>query len=245
MPYGLIGQPPWPARYPFSDAAPLVTRDGLAFAPGWAVDAKVHARGFTGAPSLTSVTVTAAGAVLAFGDAATPSLAVCGPVVAGAAPPRVLPLTAPDGALAGVLVVSPDIAALAGWPPGAHVFDPGSAELVPSAVVPRPEIGVTRVGAGADGFVTGDVWLVGGAGTTWSVGTGGAIVFNAVGDPLAPQAACPGTFVAPVPLRSINGVPPASDGSFLIAPVAGPAGTALRIVSRGPSTLAIGLAGAR
>jgi hypothetical protein len=74
----------------------------------------------------------------------------------------------------------------------------------------------------------------------------GAIRVDVVGDPLFARRLCrgEGTFATPNFVRTINGMPPAPDGSFQLAVASvGAADTVLRITPEPPDTLRVGLVG--
>jgi hypothetical protein len=232
------------SRYPFADGASLTSRGGLALTPDTFLDASVYPIG-GGARAYLSVLGVAPGLVTIWiGDPALArrASAAFDPLD----PPDRLALTDAAGRPAGLLLADPVLlAATQAWPAGEHVFDPAATEFAASCTIPTPGTGLQGL-ATADGQVlAGDVWLIGEDGVVVRE-EDGAIRIDVVGDPLFARRLCQGegTFATPNFVRTINGMPPAPDGSFqLTVASVGAADTVLRITPEPPDTLRIGLVG--
>lgn len=113
------------------------------------------------------------------------------------------------GRSAGILVGSVDSLSLfQSWPAGTYPFDPTGCPFSLDTIIPMPEDGVRGLIDDSDLFLAGDVWLVGENGVVLRE-EDGFIRVDAVGDPLFVRKRCEatGNYVTPRFLSSINGIP--------------------------------------
>lgn len=203
------------SRYPFADTATLTSDDGTqqieldAF-----IDASFYPIGCRGRLHLSKVAVTARAVTLSFSDSRAAIL--CSTTFDPLDPPEVLQVTDLLARPAGVILADTlQLAAFGAWPLGMHTFRLGAAELVASAVVPTPEIGLRGILTEEGELLTGDIWFVGDNGIVVREDAG-YIRIDVVGDPLFARKLCfpIDLFVPPLFIQTINGCPPDALGNF-------------------------------
>jgi hypothetical protein len=233
--------------YPFSDSASLQTRDGLLVEIGTFLDASVYLAGSQARLGITSIATAADGqAEIALGDAGDARRATS--LVDLSAGDEVLLIRDSNDRPAGQFVVDPGlIASWRSWPLGTHTFLAGAAELVASCVIPLPEIGVRALADVAGQIHTGHAWIVGEQGVVvLPANNGSGIEVHVVGDPLFVRRLCDPAGAQRLDvkvLKTINGIGPQPDGSFLVVSSDRTPDTILRIVPTPPSTLTISAVG--
>lgn len=232
MPEAII-HPQWrdeqaPSRYPFSDAATLVTTGGIAMGVDTFLDARLYPIGGNTRLALYTVIVESGRVTLYIGTAANNDL--CFTYFDPVEPPDLLRLEDVWGRSAGVLVSEAlRLARFQSWEVGTHTFDPDAAEFAASVCIPTPEVGVRGMITEDGDILTGDVWVVGENGIVVredlddiEEGTR-TIRVDIVGDPLFKRALCGDKvsgivplFVTPRFLKTINNVPPDEYGNYTI-----------------------------
>jgi hypothetical protein len=208
------------SKYPFGDAATLVSTDGLGIGADTFIDATLYPIGAEANLYITSIVVEARNITINIGNNSQLELAK-----ASFDPfdtPDLLQVTDAFGRAAGILVSTAlRLSRFQGWSVGTHTFAEGASEFAASVVIPTPETGVR-------GFITPGGGLV--AGETWIVGDNGVVVreedgnirIDIVGDPLFRRKICAPAelFNTPVFIKTINGCEPDEYGNFSI-PVGG------------------------
>lgn len=205
-------------KYPFTERATMVNRDGVGIPDGVFLDAALYPAGGTRNFYLSRLAVSAREATVTIGDAGNPVLAIG--TFTPAAPPSELLLTDPSGRPAGVLVSEPQrLVTLAAV--RSAVFQPQQTEFCPSVCFPRPVAGVAGFALDDGTIISGEVWLVGGAGVAILNGTSenvtigpacgelseeaGVVAVHVVGDPLFRRRLCGNEeFIAPRFVRQIR-----------------------------------------
>jgi hypothetical protein len=210
------------SKYPFADTASLQTADGALSLPrNGIIDAAIYAINSSNRAFLSRVIVRSGAVTIVIGDEDNIDVARA----------TYNPLSAPEngtlylqdgyGRPAGILLVTDFLMALlGGWPAQEHVFNPEDTEFVSSVVMPAREDCVRAIQS-EDGinFLTGDVWLVGGAGVVVRQESEEVIRIDINGEPLFKRLLCadadapyaPGPF-----LQTINGCGPDEYGNFNI-----------------------------
>jgi hypothetical protein len=215
------------SRYPFSDAATLVTTDGgLTLAKNIFIDATFYPIGGGSAAHLESVTVEV--------NKVTVRVATTTPAVTITAeydPLQINPQTTNPadtilsffddfGRPAGVIVFNPErVAEIYQWGFGTYLFGPTSAPFAATVCIPAQEPGVRGLLINGTDFVTGDVTLLGSAGVVLSVAEENVIRVDVTGVPLFNRLVCAdaGTDKPPQKfITTINNCPPDEFGNFII-----------------------------
>jgi hypothetical protein len=190
-------------RYPFTDGATLTTTGGKVLPADVFVDASFYVPGAGAGLFLSRVDVTHEAVTLTVGDPSERALATGTFPLADV--PDAVAFADAAGRAAGLLVSEQGRPAVLGsWGVGTHEFRPGATPFVPAVCVPTPAAGLAGVRLPTGEVLTGDVWLVGGAGvvlTPVDVGTAGGVRagvrVDVVGDPLFRRRLCsPGALFA-------------------------------------------------
>lgn len=210
------------SKYPFADTATLRTADeGFELPRDGIIDAAIYAINSGARAYLSRVIVGGNNVTLVIGDESNINIAQV----------TYSPLSAPEnghlylqdvyGRPAGILIMTEQcLALLGGWPVKEHVFSLNDAEFVSSLVIPANESCVRAIQS-EDGlnFLTGDVWLIGGAGVVVRQESEEVIRIDINGEPLFKRLLCEGGDepYAPGPfLQTINGCGPDEYGNFNI-----------------------------
>lgn len=205
------------SNYPFTDRSTRLSDGGIELPRGLIVDAALHPIGFSGVLSLTSVVVTPESTTVWFGTEDDTDIASAEIRTASASDQLAVldTLGRPAGLLVGE---SGSLAGFTAFPLGTHVFSDGAAELVPSVVLPSPEVGVRGLRLADGQVLTGPVWLVGEDGIVIREVSPGVIRIDAVGDPLFVRKLCEpaGAFASSRFVRTINDCPPDEFGNVQI-----------------------------
>ena len=209
------------SRYPFTDASTLVSTTGVFIDKDFFLDAVVYVLNGSAPLYLAAVTFE--------GQAITVSITDSGgtTIITGQINPyetnTSIPLYDLNGRSAGVLVSDEDrLKRFQSWPAGTQSFGT-NAEFVASVIVPFPEKHLSGFILPDGSIVSGDVWFFGENGVLIRQDDDGSIRFDLVGDPLFKRSLCDITvngtqgFVTPNFLKTINGIPPDSNGNFLIS----------------------------
>lgn len=201
-------------RYPFSDLATMISRQGMlidpeafldaSLFPQTAIDGNLFISEIISAPPLMTIRIgTEEDTRLLYGE--FQPLNNTGTI-------RIY--DSYDRA-AGLLVGNTDSLSLfQAWPTGTYTFEPTACPFAVTTIIPMPEDGVRGFLDEDGGFLAHDVWLVGENGIVLRE-DGGAIRVDAVGDPLFIRKKCEdtGTFTTPRFLSTINGIP-SDNGSW-------------------------------
>lgn len=202
------------ANYPFADVASLTTTDGLSLPQRLVLDASIFPAGLVVGARVASITVADIGTTITIGDSVSSNRATG--FFAVNTTPSILKLIDSYSRAAGVLVLDPlQVAAIAGWPLGTHVFQIGSANFVGTCCIAPPAPAVEALTADGNGFLTNEVWIVGKNGVVVRE-VNGEVRVDVVGSPLFVRQLCQpvGQFVTPRFVRTINGQIPDIHGNF-------------------------------
>lgn len=209
------------SRYPFVDSATLTASDGrLAIANDTFLDASIYPIGGSSQIYLSLVSVSSSKIKLAIGDDKLKQRAWSefDPLDDNITELRFVDEYGRD---AGVMVTDPDrIRVFSSWPAGNHTFERAATELVPTCVIPTPEVGVRGLLTEKGELLTGDVWLVGDNGVVVREDNG-QIRIDIVGDPLFVRRNCVplSLFSPPRFVQTINGCGPDPYGNFQLNPL--------------------------
>lgn len=190
------------SNYPFEDGLPLVNNDGLPVPPGLLLDAVIYAP-FTGdRPRLSKIIIANDTAELVIGDSVDD--AVCAGSLDLAQPPDAVVLRDAWGRDCGLLISSAlRLASLQALPVGEHAFESHQTAFVTSVSHLTPPNCVQELVLPSGERLTGEVWLVGGAGVILEVANN-TVRVNCVGDPLFRKSQCnPETYSTPRFLRQV------------------------------------------
>jgi hypothetical protein len=105
------------------------------------------------------------------------------------------------------------------WGFGTYTFTRAGTEIAATAFIPALEPGVRALTIGDQGFITGDVWLVGDKGVVLSVEDETTVRVDTVGVPLFNRAACDDAGKnkpSPRFVSTINGCPADEFGNFTL-----------------------------
>lgn len=206
-----------PTNYPFSDGALLTNRSGDVIDPASFLDASLYPIGGGPRLRLANVNVTADTVTLTVGDEANAARASGSFSVVD--PPAAVPLRDALGRPAGLLVSEPSrLAAFGAWALGDHAFTADQAEFVAACCIPTPEPGVRGVLLDDGTLLTGEVWVVGGAGVVLRTGSAAEVSgpgvtttttqirIDVVGDPLYRRQLClpDGLFTTPRVIKTVR-----------------------------------------
>ena len=207
------------SRYPFADTATLADKTGnVKISRTAIVDIVIYAIGGATGVYLSQIGVTKdiGKITIANGDGttiATGEYSILSPPISGT-----IPLFDSRARPAGLIILTRRAFVLfSGWGEGTRTFTRAATEFVSSVVIPTPENCVRAISNGADGFFTGDVWLVGGNGVTVREVTSAVIRIDILGEPLFKRVLCDGPttpFNPPVQLKTINNQKPDEYGNF-------------------------------
>jgi len=230
------------SKYPFADGAALANSDNDVIPKGLLLDAHIYPSGGGVRQFLSRITTSPTEVVMAISDAS-------GELASGSyspsSPPDSIALTDVYGRPAGILVGGQaQLAVLAAWAPGDHLFTVDQAELTATAVVPVPDVGVRGVVLESGEIFTGDVWLVGEDGVVVTK-RDQHIRVDVVGDPYAKKKYC-GENNAYSPqwfLQSINGIHADPYGDFKFLPGSEAASDTILRVEKSAHGLVLSLAG--
>lgn len=193
------------SNFPFEDRATLLSNEGDLLLSGLLLDAVLYPAGGQSQLYLSSVTLTSSLCTLTVGDDDNAELCT------GSFSLQELPdsvwLVDSLGRDSGLLVSEPlRLANFQAWSIGTHTFEPDATPFVAAVVQPVPWQAVTGVLLPDGTLLTGEVWLVGGAGIILSQRshsepsgeTVSVVRADAVGDPLFRRSRCsPGAFQTP------------------------------------------------
>lgn len=209
------------SRYPFVDSATLVASGSkLAIANDTFLDASIYAVGVANQVYVSSVVVDNNSITIYIGDDKLKQRAwsTFDPLDDNITELRFVDTYGRD---AGVMVTDPDrIRVFSSWPVGTHVFERAATELVPTCVLPTPEVGVRGLLTEKGELLVGDVWLVGDNGVIVREDDG-QIRIDIVGDPLFVRRNCVplSLFAPPRFVQTINGCGPDPYGNFQLNPL--------------------------
>lgn len=202
------------SKYPFSDNATLT--NGVDTIPrSLFADARLFVVGGGSRQFLSQISVGIDSATISISDESEAVIATG--ELEFTAIGETIALTDPFGRPAGVLVSTVEqLATLASWAVGDHVFDLEHTEFTATVVAPQPQIGVRGFIAQGKLFA-GDVYLVGEQGVFLTL-DGEFIRVDIVGDPRARQRFCEQLFSFEQPwfVRTINGHSSDKFGDFKI-----------------------------
>lgn len=204
-------------RYPFADNATLVNTGGLTIDQDLFDDARLYPVGGQAGMFLRRVEVTVLGLFFHIADPVSGELASGGYLFANPVPDNVA-LTDKYGRPSGILVSdAARLQAAAGiYPLGDTIFEQAQTEFAPTVAVPIPNTRLRGIVLDDGGFLSGDLYLVGGRGIVLTE-ENGSIRVDVIGDPYALLRACQAEGF-PVPafcgLKTINGIAPDSNGDF-------------------------------
>lgn len=217
--------------YPFSEAATLVADSGVAVPPGLFLDAALHPVGGGAGLYMPSVVVGHGSVTVYVGNESAKTL--CSGTFDLVRPPDSFALADSLGRPAGLVVSeSARLAAFQSWGVGTHSFTRAASEFAATVCFPTPEVTVRGVLLDDGSLLTGDVWLVGGAGVvlreeaptlpgSYGVPAGPVrcVRVDVVGDPLFRRRACDdaGLFTTPRFVKAVRFVGPNGE-DFTAAP---------------------------
>lgn len=245
-------------KFPFADYATLTSRDGIVLAEDTFLDAHLYPIGGGAGLYITRVDVFSSTVRIYVGNIDNPTL--CYGEFDPLDPPELLRLTDAYGRAAGVLVSPPlGLSIAQSWTQGTHLFDRVATEFVATVCCPQPAVGVRGFLTADNELLTGDVWIVGENGVVVredpEVFVPGDIVLriDIVGDPLFKRALCDGDantpagpvplFASPPVLKTINNIPPTTEGGCVITVgTAAAADPTIRITTT-PTGLIVALVG--
>lgn len=219
------------SKYPFADAATLISRDGSAIDKAIFLDASIYPIGGDVGMHLTSIIVGDDAVTLYIGTLA--DLQLCSGTFDPLAPPTAIKLEDEWGRAAGVLIANELLLAeFQTWELGTYEFEPGATEFAASVCIPVPEIGVRGLITENGDLFTGDVWITGEYGVVVredfdeSVDGKRVIRIDVVGEPLYRRILCEGPADSPLGpvdlfesinyLKTINGMKPDRYGDWKI-----------------------------
>lgn len=205
-----------PTLYPFNDSATLTSTTQQTIDRDMFLDAGLHPIGVAG-PYLyiSSIEIAPREVTITFADSTREdrAFAVFDPLAAT----EMIPVTDTVGRPAGVLVASiPSIPRFTAWPIGRHTFLPTATQLVPSCVIPTPEVGVRGLVLDTADLFTDDVVIVGENGVVVRQDGESTIRIDVVGDPLFRRKLCDPIELFSVPrfVKTINGCPPDPNSNY-------------------------------
>lgn len=230
------------STYPFADGATLRNADGDVIPKGLFLDARLYPVGGQVRQFLSRVTASPTEITLAVSDAS-------GELASGAydpaTPEDVVPLSDAYGRPAGVLVGSPEeLAVLASWSPGDHLFTEAQAEFTATVVIPTPQLGVNGIVLDDGELFTGAVWIIGAQGV-FLTREAGNIRVDVMGDPKAQQRFCSEylPYESPWFVQTINGISGNEYGDFKLLPGSAAASDTILRIERSSSALVLKLIG--
>jgi hypothetical protein len=206
------------SRYPFIDTATLRTGN-LEIGRTAIVDAVLYPIGGIARAYISTIEVTTQTVTIWIGAQNNNKICKAEFSAVSSGVLEDLPLVDNYNRPAGLLLVDGiEIAKLAGWPQGSHVFRATTTEFVSSVVIPAQEPGVRAVLPATDELMTDDIWLVGDQGIVVRGISEQVIRIDIVGEPLFRRLLCGpiNQFDPPQFVKTINGCPPDIYGSFII-----------------------------
>jgi len=190
------------SAYPFSSRATLRNAAGDVLIDNTFIDLVLYPIGIDNGAYLSQVEISADTVILRFGDDSEEIRALATFDVIS--PPSVVPIVDLFGMPAGMILSDPiRLNAFRSWSVGLHKFDPAGTELVASAVIPQPQVGVRAIADTAGNTAAGEVWLIGENGVILELDqtseSSYSITVNVTGDPLFKRNLC-------APESQFNGV---------------------------------------
>lgn len=182
----------------------MISDAGDVLLPGVFLDAVLYPPGATNSLYLSQVELTSSRCLLTIGDEVTE--AICTGEFNLLSPDTSVRLSDSFGRDCGLLVSeSLRLANLQAWSLGVHTFSPDATPFAAAVCLPNPLTGVSGFLLDDGSVVSGEVWLVGGAGIALSyrehaepAGTRSVVRVDAVGDPLFRRLLCaPALFQTP------------------------------------------------
>ncbi len=211
-------------NYPFSDDATMISDSGVRIPRSLFDDARFYPIGAVAGVYLKSVIIQGNIVTITIAD---PEKTLATGLFDYTNPLNDVPFYDSFGRPAGVLVSTKEkLKLLPAALPASVVFTREQAEIVPSCVVPLPQVGVRGFLLDDGSYFTGDIYLVGVDGIVLSVPEANVIRVDVIGDPYAKLEECEKEDI-PVEafcgLKTINGIAPDPEtGDFKVSPGANP-----------------------
>ena len=234
------------ANYPFSDAATLMSEQGVPLDRDVFDDARIYLVGASGRIFIPRINLTGSIVTIYVGSEDSGELGYAR--YDYNSPPEDLGVLDMFGRPAGIFVSDGRrLAALGtGFGRGDYDFRAEATEFAPSAVIALPDAGIWGILLDDGNVLSGEVWLIGENGVVLRE-EDGFVRVDVMGDPYAAAKEC-ADLGRPFPvfcgIKTINGISPDANGDFKLLPGGNmSSGSILRISPNGPGRLKIRLLG--